>query len=250
MCILILLVYLLFLSHFQQSSAAPCDAPSQNDTLGDTENRGETDNDFWDALPPIDTLTFSDDQLAEWLTDFLPNTADYHDIEESVLDNLLIDESRPQTPVNTPVHQAVSSLFGSPSRNPFLQAGKTSNRRRNSARQSSKSRRQETRDISIPLVQRGRPLLQRSSTDPHARVKLKEERSQSSLRGRKGVYDETREHACEECGKRFARGEHVNRHIRSVHTKERPFECSICHKSFSRSDNRFQHLKTHEAQSK
>lgn len=241
MCILILLVYLLFLSHFQQSSAAPCDAPSQNDTLGDTENKGETDNDFWDALPPIDTLNFSDDQLAEWLTNFLPDVAD-----DPYPEKFALDESRPQTPVNTPVHQAVSSLFGSPSRNPFLQAGKTSNRRRNSARQSSTSRRQETRDVSIPLVQRGRPLLQRSSTDPHARVKVKQDRSQSSLRGRKGVYDETREHACEECGKRFDRGEHVNRHIRSVHTKERPFECSICHKSFSRSDNLRQHIRTHD----
>lgn len=228
MCVTFLLACILFLSYIQPSSAAPI--PSGNDVVG---------ADFWDALPPIDTLPFSDDQLSEWLTDF------FTDDTAKVPDILDTGQSRPQTPVNTPVHQTVSSLFESASKNPFLKVDDHENALR---RQSSRSRRQERRDISIPLRERGRPLLQRSSTDPHARVKVfQQDRSQSSLRGRKGVYDETREHACEECGKRFDRLEHVHRHVRSVHTKERPFECSICHKLFSRSDNCSQHLKIHNA---
>ncbi|EIW87216.1 hypothetical protein CONPUDRAFT_45476 [Coniophora puteana RWD-64-598 SS2] len=50
------------------------------------------------------------------------------------------------------------------------------------------------------------------------------------------------------CGKCFARGEHLKRHVRSIHTNEKPHKCPHpgCDKEFSRHDNLGQHLKTHK----
>lgn len=214
-----------------------------------------TPDDFWDSLPPIDTSITSatEEQLSQWLLEFLPGY-DNH-VRNDFFNFDPINEPIPNTPVTTPVaappvHQEVSQLFGSQSStttNPFL-SRVAGTRRRNSARQSSRSRRQETRDVTVPILPRGRPLMPRSVTDPDFRVKQRQN-AQSSPRGRKGDCDENKEHGCDICGKRFARHEHVNRHIRSVHTKERPFECSICGNRFSRNDNLSQHLKVHDAYS-
>ena len=75
-------------------------------------------------------------------------------------------------------------------------------------------------------------------------------KGKGNQRGRKAPRDETREHACEVCGRRFLREEHKKRHIRSVHSDEKPFPCSVCGKLFSRNDNMRQHLNTHNEQSK
>lgn len=85
-------------------------------------------------------------------------------------------------------------------------------------------------------------------TSPSTAVAQAESRGEP--RGRKGLYDETREHACEVCGKRYDRAEHLKRHHRSVHTDEKPFPCGVCGKSFSRGDNRDAHIKIHNVQSK
>ncbi|TBU26802.1 hypothetical protein BD311DRAFT_414960 [Dichomitus squalens] len=50
------------------------------------------------------------------------------------------------------------------------------------------------------------------------------------------------------CGKCFARGEHLKRHVRSIHTNEKPHKCPYpgCGKEFSRHDNLGQHMRVHK----
>ncbi|KZP10130.1 hypothetical protein FIBSPDRAFT_908446 [Athelia psychrophila] len=57
-----------------------------------------------------------------------------------------------------------------------------------------------------------------------------------------------RAYTCDACGKIFARGEHLKRHVRSIHTYEKPHRCPFpgCDKDFSRHDNLRQHLRVHK----
>ncbi|KAJ4470952.1 hypothetical protein J3R30DRAFT_3660459 [Lentinula aciculospora] len=68
----------------------------------------------------------------------------------------------------------------------------------------------------------------------------------SGGRSGKGV----RIHTCKVpgCGKCFARGEHLKRHIRSIHTYDKPHVCPYpgCGKDFSRHDNLGQHMRVHK----
>ncbi|KZT01180.1 uncharacterized protein LAESUDRAFT_764001 [Laetiporus sulphureus 93-53] len=65
-----------------------------------------------------------------------------------------------------------------------------------------------------------------------------------------GVEKNTRTYTCmvDGCGKCFARGEHLKRHVRSIHTNEKPHKCPYpgCGKDFSRHDNLGQHMRVHK----
>ena len=61
--------------------------------------------------------------------------------------------------------------------------------------------------------------------------------------------DKPRPHVCGNCGRAFARLEHLKRHERS-HTKEKPFECPECTRCFARRDLLLRHQqKLHYQQS-
>ncbi|KAH8829044.1 hypothetical protein DL96DRAFT_1025553 [Flagelloscypha sp. PMI_526] len=68
--------------------------------------------------------------------------------------------------------------------------------------------------------------------------------------GRKGAAKGVRMFTCKVlgCGKCFARGEHLKRHVRSIHTHEKPHKCMYpgCGKDFSRHDNLNQHQRIHK----
>lgn len=66
-----------------------------------------------------------------------------------------------------------------------------------------------------------------------------------------GVGKNTRMYVCKvaDCGKCFARGEHLKRHVRSIHTHDKPHKCPCCGKDFSRHDNLGQHMRVHKSSS-
>ncbi|PFH49064.1 hypothetical protein AMATHDRAFT_64004 [Amanita thiersii Skay4041] len=73
----------------------------------------------------------------------------------------------------------------------------------------------------------------------------------SGIGRRKGGHGKgARMYLCEVegCGKCFARGEHLKRHVRSIHTYEKPHQCPYpqCGKFFSRHDNLGQHMRVHK----
>ncbi|KAF8844153.1 hypothetical protein BDN67DRAFT_895566 [Paxillus ammoniavirescens] len=72
----------------------------------------------------------------------------------------------------------------------------------------------------------------------------------NSVRGQRDAALGARIYLCDVsgCGKCFARGEHLKRHIRSIHTYEKPHKCPYpgCGKEFSRHDNLGQHMKVHK----
>lgn len=61
----------------------------------------------------------------------------------------------------------------------------------------------------------------------------------------KRLYDMSRPHGCDECGKRYERSEHLRRHQRT-HTKQKPFQCKVCLRFFARNDNLSAHYKIHK----
>ena len=51
-------------------------------------------------------------------------------------------------------------------------------------------------------------------------------------------------HKCEECGKFFTRGYHLDRH-KLIHTGIRPYKCTVCQKEFTRNYHLDRHMYTH-----
>ncbi|CAM1505632.1 Fc.00g112690.m01.CDS01 [Cosmosporella sp. VM-42] len=66
-----------------------------------------------------------------------------------------------------------------------------------------------------------------------------------SIRGHTG----TSLYACGDCGRRYSRPEHLQRHVQT-HTLGRRFSCSVCGKSFARADLKKRHESNHDNDSK
>lgn len=50
-------------------------------------------------------------------------------------------------------------------------------------------------------------------------------------------------YACSNCGRAFARREHLMRHIETMHHGQKDFKCQVCSRVFSRKDNMMQHVR-------
>ena len=48
---------------------------------------------------------------------------------------------------------------------------------------------------------------------------------------------------CDGCGRRFARREHLFRHIETMHYCQKDYKCELCSRVFSRKDNMMQHIR-------
>ncbi|GAA5823289.1 hypothetical protein JCM11251_007552 [Rhodosporidiobolus azoricus] len=61
-------------------------------------------------------------------------------------------------------------------------------------------------------------------------------------------YDPSRPFSCPECGSRYTRQEHLDRHVTAKHRVAKDFVCPICHKGFARKDILKRHQAGHEKQ--
>ncbi|GAA5894448.1 hypothetical protein JCM6882_004825 [Rhodosporidiobolus microsporus] len=61
-------------------------------------------------------------------------------------------------------------------------------------------------------------------------------------------YDPQRPFSCPECGSRYTRQEHLDRHVTAKHRVAKDFVCPICHKGFARKDILKRHQAGHEKQ--
>ncbi|CAE1301228.1 KRAB [Acanthosepion pharaonis] len=59
-----------------------------------------------------------------------------------------------------------------------------------------------------------------------------------------GLDGTIKSHKCEECGKFFTRGYHLDRH-KLIHTGIRPYKCTVCQKEFTRNYHLDRHMYTH-----
>ncbi|XP_066471652.1 zinc finger and SCAN domain-containing protein 30-like [Tiliqua scincoides] len=73
---------------------------------------------------------------------------------------------------------------------------------------------------------------------------LEETSSQSNISGCGTSSTGGKPYLCSECGKSFARRDHLNLHERT-HTGEKPYECSECGKSFNQKQSLKRHQKVH-----
>ncbi|GAA5873575.1 hypothetical protein JCM8547_005621 [Rhodosporidiobolus lusitaniae] len=61
-------------------------------------------------------------------------------------------------------------------------------------------------------------------------------------------FDPSRPFLCPECGSRYTRQEHLDRHVTAKHRVAKDFVCPICHKGFARKDILKRHQAGHEKQ--